>query len=71
MEQDFLNFVADVMGVDASTISMDKEYKTEPWDSLMMMNLIMEIEAEYDVSIPIEKIGDIKTLKDLYKFTQK
>ena len=41
-----------------------KEY--EPWDSLMMLTLVMELEAEYDASIPMEKLGDVKTLGDLY-----
>ena len=27
----------------------------------------MELEAEYGVSIPMEKLGNIKTLADLYK----
>ena len=51
----FLEFVADIMEVDASEISMDTLYKEGRWDSIMMLTLIMEIEAEYKVSIPIEK----------------
>ena len=32
----------------------------------MMLTLVMELEAEYDASIPMEKLGDVKTLGDLY-----
>ena len=49
---------------------MNTEYKVyEPWDSLMMMTLIMEVEDEYEVSIPLEMVGKIKTLKDLFDLT--
>jgi len=68
----FLDFVADVMNVDVSDISLDIVYKEyEKWDSLMMLNLIMEVEEEYEVRIPLETIGSIKTLRDLYNLTQK
>lgn len=71
MEEKFLLFVAEVMDVDRSEISFETEYKKyEKWDSLMMMTLIMEIEAEYNTSIPIESVGKVKTLQDMYDFIQ-
>ena len=49
---------------------IETEYKVfEKWDSLMMMNLLMEVEDEYEVSIPLESAGKIKTLKDLFDLT--
>lgn len=70
MEQ-FLEFVAEVFETNVNDISMETEYKKfEKWDSLMMMNLVMEVESEYGVTIPMEKFGDIKTLRDLYNFTK-
>ena len=67
----FLEFVADVMEVDAEDISLDTKYKEyEKWDSLMMLTLVMEIEAEYGVSIPMEKLGEVKTLADLKGFVE-
>ena len=63
----FLSFVAGIMEVDVSAISMETEYKRyEKWDSLMMLTLVMELEAEYGVSIPMESLGNVKTLADLY-----
>ena len=44
----------------------DTRYKEGVWDSLMMITLVMELEAEYGVSIPLEKMGGVKTLRDLY-----
>lgn len=72
MEKEFLKFVAEIMGVDESELSMETKYKEfEPWDSLMMMTLIMELEAEYDIDIPIERIGDYKMLQDLFQLIEK
>lgn len=69
MEKQFLEFVASVMDIDSAEISLELMYKdSEQWDSLMMLTLIMEIEAEYGVSIPMEKIGEIKKLADLYEY---
>ena len=66
----FLNFVAEIMEIDVSDISMETCYKEGKWDSLMMLNLVMELEAEYGVSIPIEGLGKVKTLADLYEFVR-
>ena len=58
------------MKVDVSEISMETRYKDGKWDSLMMLTLVMEMEAEYGVSIPIESLGNVKTLADLYEFVK-
>ena len=69
--QKFIEFMAKVMGVDASALSEDTAYGTiEAWDSLMHMRLVMEIEEEYDVEIPIDEVPNIKTLNDFYRYTQ-
>ncbi len=60
----FLKFVAEIM--EAEDVSPEMRYKEGKWDSLMMLTLVMELEAEYGVSIPMEKLGDIETLNDLY-----
>lgn len=64
----FLEFVADVMEVDS--VSMDMKYKEGNWDSLMMLTLVMELEAEYGVTIPMESLGHVKTLADMYEFVK-
>lgn len=66
----FLEFVADIMEVDVSELSMDSPYKEGKWDSLMMLTLVMELEAEYGVSIQMEAIGNVKTMADLYKLVK-
>ncbi len=66
----FLEFVAEIMEVDVNGISMETLYKEGKWDSLMLFTLVMELEAEYGVSIPIEKLGNIKTMRDLYDLVE-
>lgn len=64
----FLEFVAEIMEEDE--VAMDMSYKEGKWDSLMMLTLVMELEAEYGVSIPMESLGNMKTLADLYEFVK-
>ena len=64
----FLEFVAEVMEEDK--VSMDMPYNEGKWDSLMMLTLVMELEAEYGVSIPMENLGNVKTLADMYEFVK-
>ncbi len=64
----FLEFVAEVMEVDS--VDKDLKYNEGKWDSLMMLTLVMELEAEYGVSIPVEELGKVETLEDLYEFVK-
>ena len=64
----FLAFVAEVMEEDE--VGMDMPYKEGKWDSFMMLTLVMELEAEYGVSIPMESVGNVKTLADMYEFVK-
>lgn len=69
--QEFLDFIATVMHVDASQLSENTVYgEFEKWDSLMHLQLVMAVEEEYDTEIPIDEVSNIKTLGDLYKYTR-
>ncbi len=71
MEKSFLEFVASVFKEDVGRLSLDTEYKRyDKWDSLMMLTLVMELEAEYGISISIENLGKINTLADLYELVK-
>ncbi len=61
----FLEFVAEIMEKDK--VTMDMTYKEGKWDSLMMLKLVMELEAEYGKTIPMESLDNVKTLEDLYE----
>ncbi len=67
MEERFMEVMADMFGEDTGSLSMDLEYKKYgKWDSLKMMNIIMELEDAFNISIPIERISSVRTLRDLY-----
>lgn len=68
----FLEFVAEIMEVEPVMISMATEYRNfEKWDSFMMLTLVMELEQEYEVSIPMEELNHVETLADVYRMTVK
>ena len=68
MEQKFLELAANVMGVDITEISLETAYKEfAPWDSITFLRLVMELEDEYGLLIPMERFGEFLTLGDFYK----
>ena len=71
MKERFIAFVAEIMEVDSDEISMETKYSEyNPWDSLMMLTLVMELEAEYGITIPMEKVNEVETLQDLYQLVE-
>lgn len=72
MEKKFLDFVAEILDVDVSEISLDSKYGECPnWDSLKHLQLIVEIGDEFGVNIPIDDSPKIKKLGDFYKYVEK
>ena len=62
---EFLDFVATVLGRDRAALTLETAYGSVPeWDSVMHLRLVMEIEGRYGVDIPMEKVPEIRTLKD-------
>ncbi len=56
-----------------------KEMKIEPdmnlidtleLDSMKVLNLVMEIEDEFDISVPINSLTDVHTVNDLARLVQ-
>ncbi|MCI9421894.1 acyl carrier protein [Sporofaciens musculi] len=69
MEKQFLEFMAGVMEVPATELNLKTAYEDyERWDSMMHMRLVMEIENEYGVEIPIDEIPEIDTLGKFYTY---
>lgn len=68
---EFLKFVAGVLNVQVQALSADTRYgELSQWDSVMHLRLIMEVESEYAIDIPLDEIPQIKTLGQLYLYTQ-
>ena len=65
MTDDFIAFAASVLGVPPETLSLETACGDIPeWDSVMHLRLVMETEARYGVSIPLEMIPDLHSLAD-------
>lgn len=62
---DFIAFAASVLGVPPERLTPETACGDIPeWDSVMHLRLVMETEARYGVSIPLETIPNLHTLAD-------
>ncbi len=65
---DFIPFAASVLDVPPERLSSETACGDIPeWDSVMHLRLVMEAEARYGVSIPLETIPSLRTLADFAK----
>ena len=65
MTDDFISFAASVLSVPPEKLSLETACGDVPeWDSVMHLRLVMETEARYGVSIPLEAIPNLRTLAD-------
>tara|TARA_B110000008_G_C16682029_1_gene449177 strand:+ start:248 stop:472 length:225 start_codon:yes stop_codon:yes gene_type:complete len=70
MEEKVLNIIKDVLELEDidNNVSQDNCYK---WDSLNHLNLILEIEMEFDVSFSPEEIVEIKSASIILNLLKK
>ena len=65
----FIALAADVFGVEAGELRPDTAYGSFPaWDSIAHLRLVMETEAKFGCSIPLEAVPAIKTLADFLPY---
>lgn len=63
--EDFLDFAAETLGVPRGTLTPETAYGSIPeWDSVMHLRLVMETEARYGSSIPLEAVPNLAKLSD-------
>ena len=67
--ENFLELVAEVFEVEPEDISMDTVFREEieNFSSLVGFSLIVMMEDEYGVRIPVEEFLECRTIGDLYK----
>ena len=71
MRTDFIAFAASVLGVAPERLSLETACGDIPeWDSVMHLRLVMEAEARYGVSIPLETIPNLRTLADFVQIIE-
>ena len=63
-EQKLIAVIAGALGVSPSTLHLEtKAEDVTEWDSVAQVNVISEVEAEFGVSIPIERIAELKSVR--------
>ncbi len=60
--------IAEKMDIDASDITMEASFESLKIDSLDMVEIVMDIEEEFDISI--EEAENLKTVADLVNFIE-
>lgn len=66
MEEKILEILKNVFELETidSTCS---QTTCEKWDSMGQLNLVVEIESEFDVSLEPEEIGEMKSFADIIR----
>lgn len=64
IEERIKDVMASVFGIDAASINEDSSQDNiEQWDSIKTLDLIVSLEEEFDVSIPLEEVGNMTYFK--------
>lgn len=67
--ENFIELVAEVFEVEPDQITMDTVFRDElpDFSSMIGFSLIVMMEDEYGVTVPVEEFLECKTVGDLYK----
>jgi acyl carrier protein len=69
MEQRLIAVVATALGVKPGALTLETgPGDLEAWDSVAQINVVSEVEAEFGVSIPIEKIAELHAIRDFLPY---
>lgn len=72
IEEKVKDIVSEQMGVDKSTITMETSFVNDlNADSLDTVELVMELEDEFDMSIPDEEAEKLQTIGAAVAFIEK
>ncbi len=64
--QEFMRWLEGILAVPKGTLNEETvKDDIESWDSLMQMRIAMEVDDKYDAEIPMDKIGEISSVKEL------
>lgn len=66
MEEKVLEILKDLFELDTVDETCSQE-TCEKWDSMGQLNLVVELESEFDVTLEPEEIGEMKSFKDIIR----
>ena len=72
MHDKLIAVVAGALQIPASKVTLDTgPDDVKRWDSVAHINIVSEVEAEFGVNIPIEKIAEIHCVRDFLPYLGK
>jgi len=69
MEEKVLEIIKDLFELD-SVDETCSQTTCEKWDSMGQLNLVVELESEFDMTLEPEEIGEMKSYNDILKILQ-
>ncbi len=70
MEEKVLEILKDLFELDTVDETCSQE-TCEKWDSMGQLNLVVELETEFDVTLEPEEIGEMKSYNDIVDILKK
>lgn len=71
MTETLKSIVADYLGIDKENVRPDETFKEMGFDSLDLMDMLMQVEEKFDVKLqPTEETNTIEKLAELIKETK-
>ena len=65
---DFLKFLSDRFGVDTKELEETDNFGELGVDSLSLFNMITDIEEEFKISIDVDDMTEVDSVKKMYKY---
>ena len=66
MEEKVLEILKDLFELDTVDVTCSQT-TCEKWDSMGQLNLVVELESEFDVTLEPEEIGEMKSFNDIIR----
>ena len=66
MEEKVLEILKNVFELETVDTTCSQQ-TCEKWDSMGQLNLVVELESEFDVSLEPEEIGEMKSFEDIIR----
>ncbi|MNP59390.1 acyl carrier protein [compost metagenome] len=64
--------VSEIMEVPIEGVNINSQkYDFENWDSLNQLNLVMEIESKFNISLNLDEMAEINSIQDILEIVDK
>lgn len=70
MEKKLIELVKKILDIESIDIDTNKDQIPE-WDSFANLQIISEVEEQFDIEIPFEKISEIESIRDILNIIER